>query len=272
MKTPLSFLFVSSLMMASPAGAQELGMGAAASGPVGITADELELRQNEKLYVARGNAVVEQSGTTITANQMSAPYIETADGKQTIVKVEADGGVHIKNDKAEAFGDKGVYDTERQVAVLLGQNLKLVTPQDTVTARDSLEFWQAQNLAVAKGNAVAKREGQELRADTLTALLEKDKDGKQSISRVSADGHVVIVTKEEVVQADKGTYDTVKEKAVMTGHVQITRGKNQLNGDRAEIDMKTGVSRLISTKGSRVQGLLVPQDAPRAATPKATSP
>jgi lipopolysaccharide export system protein LptA len=51
-----------------------------------------------------------------------------------------------------------------------------------------------------------------------------------------------------------------KNKAVLTGDVFLTRGKNQLAGDKAEVDFKTGLSKLVNTgKGSkRVRGLLYP--------------
>ena len=49
------------------------------------------------------------------------------------------------------------------------------------------------------------------------------------------------------------------------GDVRITRGQNQLNGARAEVDFKTGVSRMLADgdKG-RVKGLLTPEDKARA--------
>ena len=43
----------------------------------------------------------------------------------------------------------------------------------------------------------------------------------------------------------------------LCGNVRITRGKNQLNGACAEINLKTGNSRLIGD-GRRVKGLITP--------------
>ena len=53
------------------------------------------------------------------------------------------------------------------------------------------------------------------------------------------------------------------ELAILTGTVKVTRGKNQLNGDRAEVNMKTGVSRLLATAGQRVHTLITPSDMPK---------
>ena len=49
--------------------------------------------------------------------------------------------------------------------------------------------------------------------------------------------------------------------ARMAGNVHITRGENQLNGDYAVVNLRTGVSTLNRNPGSRVEGLVVPNDA-----------
>ena len=49
--------------------------------------------------------------------------------------------------------------------------------------------------------------------------------------------------------------------ARVAGHVHITRGQNQANGDEALINMQTGVSTLIHDPGGRVQGIVMPNDA-----------
>ena len=50
--------------------------------------------------------------------------------------------------------------------------------------------------------------------------------------------------------------------ATLTGDVRLTRGSTQLNGDRAEVNMDTGVSRLFTTKDGqrRVRGVITPDD------------
>ena len=45
----------------------------------------------------------------------------------------------------------------------------------------------------------------------------------------------------------------------LLGNVRITRGDNTLTGQEAIVNMKTGVARLVSAPGARVQGLVVPQ-------------
>jgi len=74
-------------------------------------------------------------------------------------------------------------------------------------------------------------------------------------------GNVVVTTPEEVARADRGTYNARTGIAVLTGAVKITRDKNQLNGDAAEMNLNTNVSRIITApNGTRppVRALLIP--------------
>jgi lipopolysaccharide export system protein LptA len=259
------FLFAA-LFLALPALAQDAGV------PIGIEADELEFQQDKNLYIARGNAVVTQKGVTIKADRLTASAVE-ANGKTTFTKVQAEGAVHITSDMADITGQQGVYDVTREVAVLRGSNLKLTTPTDTITARDSLEFWQKQNLAVARGAAQAVRGTNKINADVLTALLEKSGKG-QDVRRVGAEGNVTITTPQEVARGARGVYDVKKQLAKLDGGVKITRGENQLNGARAEVNMATGVSKILSGGGQRVKGLILPKNAPAIEPPvaKASAP
>ena len=70
----------------------------------------------------------------------------------------------------------------------------------------------------------------------------------------------MITTPTEVATADRGIYNHKSGIAQLVGSVRLTRGDNQLNGDRAEVNLKTGVSRLLATRGrdGRVRVLVVP--------------
>ena len=149
--------------------------------------------------------------------------------------------------------------------LLTGRDLQFRSGQDLITARDSLEYWQEREVAVARGDAVATRERQKIRADTLTAFFEKSKKGGTVLSQVEADGNVVITTPEEVARGREGVYNAQKGTATLTGDVRITRGKNQLNGERAVVNLNTGVSRLLPAgkDGGRVKGLFTPGTVPQ---------
>lgn len=241
------------LVFTMPAMAQE------SVAPVNIEADMLEFQQDKGLYIAKGNAVVTQDGITIRADQLTA---YGAAGGGSFNKVTAEGNIRITSQTGEIYGERGVYDLTREVAVLKGSNLRLVTLTDEVTATDSLEFWQKENLAVARGNAVARRGDNRIAANILTAALAKNDQQKMEIRRVGAQGNVTIISPQEVARGERGVYDVRKQLATLEGNVRITRGDNQLNGGKAEVNMATGVSRLLAGGGQRVRGLILPKNAP----------
>ena len=165
---------------------------------------------------------------------------------------------------------------DRQVIVVTGDNLKLITPTDVVTARDTLEYWDAQHLAVARGDAIDVREDDRVRADVLMALFTPDAKGALQLTRVDGSGNVIVTTPTDVAQGSYGVYDIVKDITTLTGpSVKVTRGQNELNGTAAEVNMKTGISRMLNpggAAGARVHGLFVPAPSTGKPRKKADTP
>ena len=82
--------------------------------------------------------------------------------------------------------------------------------------------------------------------------------GTQRLQRIEAFGDVHVSTEAEIAVGDRGVYNAETGIAVLAGNVKITRGKNQLNGDYAEVNTHTGISRLLSDS-QQVRGLFVPE-------------
>lgn len=231
--------------------------------PLEIYAEQgIEWNREAQTYVARGNARAIKDDTEIRADLLRAYYSGGNEGNGDIYRVEAVGGVVITSPSGTVYGDHGNYDVRTRVMVLTGRDLRLVTQEDVVTARDSLEYWEVQKLAVARGKAEVTRTDPEkgttniIRADVMTANFAEKPDGGQEMEIVDAYDNVEILTPCEYVTADRAHYLVTEQLATLNGNVKITRGNNQLNGDVAEMNMATGISTL---KGDRVQGLLVPE-------------
>nr|WP_246522992.1 LptA/OstA family protein [Neoroseomonas eburnea] len=267
------------------------GIDLSQGGPVEVTAtDGIEWRQQEQVVVARGQARATRGGVTVEADRLMARYrprggagatqarapAEGPAGGGEIWRLEAEGNVVVTSATDRAEGDRAVYDMDQAVMVMTGGALRLTTPDNTLTARDSVEYWSARRMAVARGNAVVvTNDGRRVRADTLVAhFAETPPPGAQrpqpaatppgtpapsSIDRVEAFGNVEIRTAEEVVRGDRGVYSPNSGMARLLGQVRITRGENTLTGQEAIVNMQTGVARLVSAPGARVQGLVVPQ-------------
>jgi len=238
------------------------------SAPLEIYADNgIEWQQNQKIIIAQGNAIAKRAGSIINANELRAYYTEDAvkkgqeTGNTNIHRLEAIGDVKITSATEKATGDKAVYDLKRAILVLSGTRPTLTTPDDTVSADNTLEYWEEKAQAVARGNATAVREGRKIKADVIAALFRKNKQGKSEIHRVNAFGNVLIITKTEHVTADKGIYNVNSGVATLTGSVKIKRGGNLLNGCSATVNLKTNISRLKACAGTnddRVRGLVLP--------------
>jgi lipopolysaccharide export system protein LptA len=303
------------VLLASPAAGQTIDLSS--GGPLDITAnDGIEWRQAEQVVVARGGARAARDGTAVDAARLIARYRPRASadlatpgataarapaggdptgGASEIWRLEAEGDVRISTATDTATGDRAVYDMDQAVLVLSGRNIALVTPQQTITARDSLEYWTQRRMAVARGGAVVvTQDNRRITADVLVAYLTEEATqegpagatqaraaprpgtqgaappppGQGRIDRVEAFGNVEIRTEGEVVRGDRAVYSAETGLARLLGDVRITRGQNQLNGREAIVNLNTGVSRIVAQPGQRVQGLVLPQSRDAAPTPQ----
>lgn len=303
MRAPLTLLTLVPLVVGfvpSYAAAQALDFSK--GGPIEVTASEgMEWRQNEQMVVARGNARAVRGDVTVTANTLTARYrrktgaaatpasasaptsgpVAADTGNNEIYRLEAEGNVHIFTATDLAVGDKAVYDIDQAVLLMTGGDMKLTTPQQVLTARDTMEYWSQKHMAVGRGLAtVTTADGRRLAGDTLVGYTTPPdtlgapaaapvatrpgadpllSSGK--LQRVEGFGNVVVRTATETIRGSRGVYVADTGIARLAGDVRITRGQSQLNGDEAIVNMRTGISTLSRDPGKRVQGLVVPNDA-----------
>ena len=291
-------------LLCGQARAQQLDLSH--GGPIGITArDGIEWRQADREVIARGDAKAVRGDVTVTADRLVAFYrpknaadqqppaqpgnaIGSTDenaGGSEIYRVQAEGNVQIFTPTDHAQGDRAVYDLDQAVMVMTGRDLKLTTPNDVLTARDTLEYWAQKHMAVARGDAVVvTKDARRLAADVLVAYTtdtsqqqqqphppaatqvaakpdQDPLDASGKLEKVEAFGHVTVRTPLDTGIGDRAVYVPDTGIARLAGHVRLTRGDNQLNGAEAEVNMKTGISRLLSSADARVRGLIVPNDA-----------
>ncbi|MEZ0224158.1 MAG: LptA/OstA family protein [Alphaproteobacteria bacterium] len=260
-----AFLALLLLTMAAPALAKKESspLPASSKEPIEISAAKsLEWDRKNHTYTAKKSALAKQGHFQVAADQLVAKY-RGAKGSTDIYELDAENSVVIQNPPYTAYGDHAIYDVVTGHAMLTGENLKIMTETESLTAKDSIEFFAQENRLTASGSAVAVKSPDTLKADVLNAYFQKDALGKLAMHKVTASGHVVIQTAKETVYGDKGTYDIPAQKAVMTGKVKIYQDRNWLEGTRAEVDMKTGISQLFAegnqaTEG-RVKGIFYPK-------------
>lgn len=248
--TPLIFLLVF-------AGFAEAAL--AAEIPIEITAGGgLEWRRTEKVLVAAGGVVLTRGTMKLEADSVSAWYREGEDGKdQEVYRIDATGNVRLTSDGARGFGESAAYDLDQGVFVLSGGKLRFEAEQLVVTAAQNLEYWEVKQLAVARGEAVAESGDRKISADVISAYVESADGDKTELSRVEAIGGVRISTPEDSAKGNEAVYDAKSGIATLCGNVEIRRGPSALKGKCAEVNLNTGVSRLIGGGGG-IKGLVKP--------------
>jgi lipopolysaccharide export system protein LptA len=286
----------------------------AAPVPINITASQgIEWRQADQEVIATGDAKAVRGAVTVTADQLIAHYRKKAvppgqkpaapaatttasaaagtapaandpesaldNGDTEIYQLDAIGHVHIYTATDNAYGDHAVYSMDNAVLVLTGIHLKLTTPTDVITARDSIEYYSVKRQAVARGNAlIVANDGRSIAADILIGYLAPppppaagapppppgpppppDMLGQAGkLQKVDAIGHVVLRTPTETAYGERGVYLPEQGQARLGGNVHILRGPNQLNGADALFNTKTGVATLLAGPGGQVSGVVVP--------------
>ncbi len=167
------------------------GIDLTQGGPIQITAqDGIDWRQAEQVVIAKGDAKAVRGNVTVTADRMLAWYrkkgaTETTQPVTTgltgatetegneVYRMRAEGNVHIFTPTDQAWGSQATYDLDQAVLVMTGNGLKLITPNDTLTARDTLEYWSEKHMAVARGDAVVvTSDARRISADTLVAYTQ----------------------------------------------------------------------------------------------------
>lgn len=321
---PLAAVLAVALLPAAP---RAQGIDLSSGGPVTVTArGGFEWHESDQEVIASGDARAVRGNVTVLADRLIAHYrkkgtgpgeaggvtpaaatapspqsasnaLSDADNGDTeVYRLEADGHVRILTPTDEAVSDHAIYDIDQAVLVLTGRHMKITTPQDVMTARDSMEYWSQKHIAIGRGNAlVVTNDGRRVSADVLVGYTKPDQNAPggsaapqptkvaatqqanananadplaQSagkLEKVEAFGNVEVRTIADTVRGDRGIYFPDTGLARIFGHVRITHGDNQLNGPAADVNMKTGIAHMVSAPGGRVEGLLMPNDASNAA-------
>ena len=239
--------------------------------PIEIEADDaLEWDRENQTYTAQGNASATQGDTSVHAETLIADYNKGEDDGIEIWRLTATTGVELRSPEGTAFGQKAVYLIEKGRAEMTGDNLKLVSPDQTITAEDNFLYFTNDNHFIANGNVVVTRADDILKADQVKATFKTGKTGNRELDQMEAHGNVRIITPEETLSGRVATYDPQTEIAELIGKVKIVRGPNILTGNRATVDLKTNVSRVYGAPkaGERVKGVFFPEEDNQTKTPE----
>ena len=147
---------------------------------------------------------------------------------------------------------------------------------------DRLEVAQKEQVATFAGNVDAVQGDLVLSADKLRVYYQgkAEKIGLatgtgSTIRRIEAEGDVLLSSPQETASGEFGVYDVPAELVTLEGSVVLTRGDNVIRGERLEMDLATGKSRMVAVDtvaggdkaiekpDGRVRALFIPKQKSR---------
>lgn len=143
----------------------------------------------------------------------------------------------------------------------ISQSLDHDSTQPIEISADSLEVAQEEQIATFAGNVDAVQGDLVLSADELKVHYEGEEGGvgiaagnSSTIRQIDAAGNVIITSPLETAEGDHGTYDVLSKMVTLEGEVVLTRGANVIRGERLEMDLVSGKSRIVGTETSVADG------------------
>jgi lipopolysaccharide export system protein LptA len=148
---------------------------------------------------------------------------------------------------------------------------------------DQLEVAQKERVATFTGNVDAVQGEMVLSADQLRVFYYGDGQDERppgtsgSIRRIEAEGNVFLSSPRETAQGKVGVYDVAGNQLTLEGAVVLTQDDNVVKGERLEIDLVSGRSRVLAAiaasegaePAQRVRAIFTPEPADPAAGPAA---
>ncbi len=233
------------------------GICPAFAGDITLDADGgVEYHQKEQKLVAVGNARAAKDDMSIRAETLVGFYDPQV--KNKLHRLEAYEQVRLKTARAEADGNSLIYDIDDDAAVLKGAPAHIKTADADITAKGSITYYQSRRQAVARDGVIATdTKGNRVFADLMTAYFTDDGTGKLVLDKIDIEQNVKIISEDTTVTALRGTYLPRSGVVNLFEDVVINQNGNILKGARAESNLNTGISKMISggTSHGRVSGV-----------------
>lgn len=123
---------------------------------------------------------------------------------------------------------------------------------------EQLEVHDQDRTAVFTGHVIVRQGPTVLKTDLLTVHYVGGQvgDGTQQVSRLDAQGNVLVTSTEQTASGDAATFDTTANTILLTGNVVLTQGDNVIRGAKLLIDIDSGQAKML---GGRVQMLIAPK-------------
>ena len=228
----------------------------ASAGDITLDADDgVEYHQKEQKLIAKGNAVAAKDDLSIKADTLIGYYNKKI--KNKLSRVEGTGNVKLSSPEAQAFGNSITYDVNSDEVVLQGTPANIKTADADIKADGKITYYQSAKKAIATDNIiVTDSKGNKVYSDLMTAYFTTGENGKLVLEKIDMEQNLKVVSQDATVTADKGTYYAIDGRVDLFDNVVINQGGNILKGSKAQSNLNTGISKMLSDKKKgRVSGV-----------------
>lgn len=115
---------IAALALAAPAAAQSVSPFGSfkhdQTQPIEIAADSLEVREEQKIAIFRGEVVAGQGSMRLTADELEVNYADAGGGSGEIQRLQARGSVFLANGAETAKGEYADYDVAAGTIAMTG--------------------------------------------------------------------------------------------------------------------------------------------------------
>ena len=222
--------------------------------PIEIFADDgIEWHKNKNKYVALGNARALSGSLSLESDKIEAFYKENDSSSMNITEVRAKKNVVVQDKKMKITGGEyAEYKILKDYFLINGNDIILKSEKNTLRSNKKLEYWRSKNIAIATGKAEAKKDNEFIvLADKLVWYLQ-EKNQKTTVKKLLGFKNVSIKTNNEVAFGDKAIYNNVTEICKLYGNVKLQRGESFLIGEYAEVNLRSGISKLLPAPGNNL--------------------
>ena len=222
-----------------------------------IEADKsIEYFENQKIYIASGNAIASKGKFSIKAEKIKAfmDKIKTSN----ITKIEAKGKVIIVNDYTKARSNFAKYDFKKKFIILKGISQSIESKKFKINSNKFLSFDDINKVAKSEGDVRLLLKGPtSIFSEKINANFDKFNN---ILTAATAEGNVKIKTKLETITSDSAKYEGKTNLISLRGNVIIRKGDSILTGEKGYFNLNTRKSRIESGKSKRVKGVFRPSN------------
>ena len=222
--------------------------------PVEIYSEQgIEWHKNDNKYLAIGNAIAKSGKMSVNSDRIEAFYEESDNSGMDIKLVKAHRNVVVTDENLKIVGGKlAEYNLRKDYFSIFGKNLILTSQENKLESNNKMEYWRTKGVAIASGKAKAQKGNEfKIKAEKLVWYLNEN-DKKIDVKKIFGFENVSIYSNNEVAFSDKALYNKESGICKLFGNVKLQRGESFLIGEYAEVDLRSGISKLLPAPGTKL--------------------